>query len=378
MRPALIFYVLSCLLIARTSVRALGDDSLEKAKSQLLEKGIRVTHTELSLSSEADFNKSFGEAAALKRKLMSASKALNEAERVVEGIDDEMRERMKYTVELNTQLANVARANVVVHNQLVGATNANNGAIKLLLQDEEAAKKEVDKARKTTNTARENYVEHIMQIRKSADEISKQYAALATDAEAQAALDAWNAAAKSSLTIKRSRMFQSSLKRLGTLEKSVITEKISLRREGNSFFATVVINGNHTHDMVVDTGAALVALPYKEAAEFGVHVDESLPTAIASIADGSKVKSKIATLDTVRVGQFTARNVQCLILPKSARNAPSLLGMSFLGQFDFAINGTELVLSRVDSEHASAKPKKTRPSKTSKKSSTRPKLESAE
>jgi len=378
MRPALIVYVLSCLLIARTSVRALGDDALEKAKSHLLEKGIRVTHTELSLSSEADFNKSFGEAAALKRKLVSASKALNEAERVVEGIDDEMRERMKYTVELNTQLANVARANVVVHNQLVGAANANNGAIKLLSQDEQEAKKEVDKARKTTNTTRENYVQHIMEIRKSADEISKQYAALATDTEAQAALDAWNAAAKSSLTIKRSRMFQSNLKRLGALEKSVVTEKINLRREGNSFYATVVINGSHTHEMIVDTGASSMVLPHKEAVEFGVNVDDSLPTTTAVVADGSKVKSKVATLDTVRVGQFTARNVRCLILPESARNASSLLGMTFLGKFNFAINGTELVLSKVDSETTASKPKKTRPSKTSKKSSTRPNLEPTE
>lgn len=378
MRPALLVYVISCLLIARTSVPALGDDALEKAKSRLSEKGIRVTHTELSLTSEAGFNKSFGEAASLKRKLTSASKALNEAERVVESIDDDMRDRMKYTVELNAQLANVPRANVVAHNQLVAAVNANNGAIKLLTQDEQEAKKEVDKARKATNTARESYVQHIMELRKSADEISKQYASLTTDTEAQAALEAWNTAANSSLRIKHSRMFQSNLKRLIALEKTVITEKISLRREGNSLYATVVINGNHTHEMVVDTGASSVVLPHNEAVEFGVRVDDSLPTAMAIIADGSKVKSKIATLDTVRVGQFTAHDVRCLVLPENARNAPSLLGMTFLGKFDFAINGTELVLSKVDSEHASSKPKKTRPSKTSKKTSTRPKLEPTE
>ena len=49
------------------------------------------------------------------------------------------------------------------------------------------------------------------------------------------------------------------------------------------------------------------------------------------------------------------------MLPAEATNAPVLLGMTFSGRFNFSMNGTELVLSKIDAERtATVKPKKGR------------------
>jgi aspartyl protease family protein len=266
---------------------------------------------------------------------------------------------MRANIELNAQLANTGRQNVFQHNQLVAAVNANASAMNLMIQDRETSKKEVDEIRRTANTVRENYVQRILQVRALVDRVSGKYAELAKDDAAQAALKEWNEAADTSYDIKPSRTFQSQVKRLEALERSVITENISLRREGNNFHVPVVINGKHVHDMMIDTGASSIAIPYKVAMDCGLNVDESSLTVTGTIADGSKVKSKLVILDSVRVGKFSAENVECMVFPPEAKDAPLLLGMSFLGRFNFSMNGSEMVLSKIDAETpATAKPKK--------------------
>jgi aspartyl protease family protein len=59
----------------------------------------------------------------------------------------------------------------------------------------------------------------------------------------------------------------------------------------------------------------------------------------------------LVKLASVRVGKFTAENVECVVLGEQAINAPPLLGMSFLGQFKFELDAAQslLKLVKVDS-----------------------------
>ena len=103
-------------------------------------------------------------------------------------------------------------------------------------------------------------------------------------------------------------MFQSELKRLtGTIEKSVISEKIPLRREGNSYYVTVTVNGDNIVEMVLNTGASWIVLPYKTAMDCGVKIDSSAIAVQMIVASGAKFKSKLVTLGSVRVGKLTAK-----------------------------------------------------------------------
>lgn len=215
-------------------------------------------------------------------------------------------------------------------------------------------------------------MQQIAKIRAEADGIAAKYAELEKDEDAQSALKEWNAAAKASLEIKPSRLFQAGLKRIGDLERSVVLEKIPLRREGNSFYATVVLNGSHVVDMVLDTGASSLVLPYKTAMECGVKLDASAMPVQMTVASGQKFRSKLVTLDSVKVGQFAAEKVECVVLPPEATNAPLLLGMTFLGRFNFSINGTELVLSKIEGEHSAAERSKSNRSGKAAKKKVRP------
>jgi len=377
MRRVCQFFLPTCLLLVQPAAAVRGDEA--SAKAALASKGIRVTHSGLSLTAEIELSKEFREATALKRKLISAAREFNATQRGVDELTENLHERMQANVAINSQLANSGQANNVERSQLVGAANANVSAINLLIHEQEQSKKEVDKVRAAANAAREKYVQQIMKIRAAADRISAKYAELEKDEAAQSALRDWNAAANTSFEIKPSRAFQSGLKQLASLEKTVISEKIPLRREGNSYYASVVVNGDHAVEMVVDTGASSMVLPYKTALDCGVKIDASAMTVQMVVASGAKFQSKLVTLDSVRVGKFTAEKVECIVLPSEATNAPILLGMTFLGRFNFSINGTELVLSKTDVERTtSIRAKKRHASKSSPKAFQRSEPDPAE
>jgi clan AA aspartic protease (TIGR02281 family) len=340
-------FVIACV-ISISIVAPLHGDDQAALKAKLSLKGIRVTHLGLSLTEEVELAKQFRQLATLKRKLQSAVREFNETQRGLDELNENLHQRMRANVAINGQLA--TSGNLLQRNQLIGAANATAGEINLLNREQEESKKELDRTRAAANSVREKYAQQVAKIRAEADHVAEKYAELEKDEEAQSTLKEWNAAAKSSLEIKPSRLFQAGLKRIADLEKTVVSEKIPLRREGNSLFATVVVNGDHVVDMVVDTGASSLVLPYRTAMECGAKIDSTAMPVQMIVASGAKFKSKLVTLDSVKVGQFSAQKVECIVLPPEATNAPILLGMTFLGRFNFSINGTDLVLSKIDGE----------------------------
>jgi clan AA aspartic protease (TIGR02281 family) len=333
------------------------------ARAKLSEKGIKATHSGISLVDEKQLDKAFGVATKLKRKLVDAAKQQRQAELAIEDVQANIQQLLVANAEMNSQLAGLT-SNPVEHNRLVAAANANISEIKLLEQAEEQSKKELDATRKKSNAAQDGYVQEIAEIRSLVDRLSERYTALKSDADAQRALAEWNAAANQAFEIKPSGYFLRSVKTLESLEKAVDTDKIPLRHEHNSYYASVVVNGKQPpQDMIVDSGAGCVVLPYTVAIECGVKPEESTATGFAILADGSKVKGKYVQLESVRVGKFKVDNVRCMVLLPEARNATALLGTSYLSKFNFSINGTELVLSQISDDHPQAKPKKSRTTK---------------
>ncbi len=337
------------------------------ARAKLSEKGVHVSHSGLSLVDEKALGHAFNEVNTFKRKLTAAIKELGAAQRFIDEMQDNLRQRMRGDADLRAQLTTVARSNAYVHDQLAREVNANLSAMASIRQDLEESKKGIDAIRKKANIAREGYEQEIAEIRALVDRLAEKYTALKADADVRSDLAEWNSAANTSFEIKPSPYFLNSVKKLEALEKSNVSEKIALRREGNSYYATVVINGK-PEEMIVDTGANSIVLPYKVALECGAKPDESSTPVTATVADGSKVQSKLVFLDSVRVGKFKAERVECVVLPPQAKNAPMLLGMTFLSRFDFSIKGTDLVLSKIEGDNAPSKPKKARVSKSTRKS----------
>jgi aspartyl protease family protein len=95
------------------------------------------------------------------------------------------------------------------------------------------------------------------------------------------------------------------------------------------YFASVEINGRPV-DVMVDSGASIVALSYDDARRAGVYVRERDYTQRVSTANGLARVAPVV-LERVSIGGITVRNVAAAV-GEPGSLATSLLGMSFLGR----------------------------------------------
>ena len=116
---------------------------------------------------------------------------------------------------------------------------------------------------------------------------------------------------------------------------------VELKRQPDGhFYADVEINNMPIH-ILVDTGASAIALSRDDARRAGLAVSAGMFDVIGEGAGGD-VKGEFVTLDTVRLGKQTARQVPAVILDGGET---SLLGQSFLRQFqNVEIKGDTMAL----------------------------------
>jgi aspartyl protease family protein len=335
------------LVTLAPSVLGLAADEKE-AKKTLEAKGIRVSSTGLTLADEANLSKGLRDAPKLRKAVVDAENelALREAKLV------ENKQAITRLTQLNVQLN--AQLTVATDNEtrikLIGANNANAGQIRLLEQSGEQIAEQLKAARAKSGDAREKYIQTVLDMRRLADAISDRYKTLATDADVKAALAELSEARSKTLDLAESRSFQSFLQQLKRLEETVLSESIPLRREGRTLYVSVVLDGKHTQEMVLDSGANLISLPRDVAMKCGIEIKSSDPAVILELADGSRIRGNRVTLHSVRIGQFTVENVECAVLGPEAVKAVPLLGMSFLGNFKFEVNAEKGTLTMVKVE----------------------------
>jgi aspartyl protease family protein len=95
------------------------------------------------------------------------------------------------------------------------------------------------------------------------------------------------------------------------------------------YYASADINGRAT-DVLVDTGASIVALTYDDATRAGVYVRDSDYTQRVSTANGMARVAPVV-LDRISIGNITVRNVPAAVTEPGSLGT-TLLGMSFLGR----------------------------------------------
>jgi aspartyl protease family protein len=109
---------------------------------------------------------------------------------------------------------------------------------------------------------------------------------------------------------------------------------VELRAGRNGHFMTTADLNGRPVDVLVDTGASMVALSYEDAERAGVFVRPSDFTHRVSTANGT-AKIALVTLDSVSIGDITIRNVEAMV-SEPGRLATTLLGMTFLGRLSRA------------------------------------------
>ena len=96
---------------------------------------------------------------------------------------------------------------------------------------------------------------------------------------------------------------------------------------GGQYRTKVLIEGQDV-DVMVDTGATVVALSAETAARLGVSIDTSQPRWRMTTANGV-VFAKPVMLKAVSLGSIYMPDVQAVVMPPGASNS-NLLGASFL------------------------------------------------
>lgn len=118
-------------------------------------------------------------------------------------------------------------------------------------------------------------------------------------------------------------------------------EVVLPRAPDGHFYADVTVEGV-TKEMLIDTGASVIALTGPDAEAMGLYWTEADVAPVARGASGT-VYGVPVTLNLVQVGDFEVQAVEAVIVPRGL--GVSLLGQSFLSQVGrVEIEGEQMVL----------------------------------
>ena len=319
-------------------------------RDRLKELGLKFSRGEFALIDEKDLKARINRLLKKKKNIVKMAIQLGMMKQQVLQAKDEIISLTQANGQLNTRLSNVS--SVKENNQLVGMLNANNDKMKLIDSQIQKGEEQIKQGQVEVNSAREQFVQEVLDVRKYSDSFDENMQTLDADERFEVVKN--DIETKMSIETKplgETKSLARLRKSLAKLESGVLTDTIPLRDDGSGTFnATVTINGKPPIELIVDSGASLICLPQKVADDLGVVVGSDAREIIMTIADGSKIPGKLITLESVRLGKFTAKNVDCVVLGRKAKNAPSLLGMSFLGQFKFELDAAKGELKMVSVE----------------------------
>lgn len=108
------------------------------------------------------------------------------------------------------------------------------------------------------------------------------------------------------------------------------TEELKASPDGH-YYARAELNGRPI-DVMVDTGASMVALTYEDAERAGLRLKPSDFTSQVSTANGVAAVAPVM-LDRVSIGRITVRDVRAAVCERG-RLEKTLLGMSFLSRLE--------------------------------------------
>jgi len=257
-----------------------------------------------------------------------------------------------FATQQRNQLSQEHNLLVVERDQVVNMLNA--------LQDQNKDQDQDQKLQLNAEVAqsREKYMQAVLDLRKSVDELTAKYDELAKNPEITKALEALSASTKSKQKLGPSAKIRDAIKLLEKAEGSVQSETIELHKE-NGVFHVYASLGKVPTKMVFDTGAGLTTISAKLAGRVGLKPKTGDPTIQLKTADGTVVVAKQMVIPSVRVGKFTIPNVECAVMPAEKGDVDPLLGQTFFKHFkvEFSAEAGRLGLKKLETGETAAESK---------------------
>lgn len=118
---------------------------------------------------------------------------------------------------------------------------------------------------------------------------------------------------------------------------------ITSRPDGH-YWTRALVNRKASVEFMVDTGASVVALTYKDAQKMGLRPD-SLDYRWEINTAGGKTMGASVLIETIQVGQVKIENVEAMVLRTELQQ--SLLGMSFLRElYSYEFRGDRMIIQQ--------------------------------
>ncbi|HXR24288.1 MAG TPA: retropepsin-like aspartic protease, partial [Candidatus Binataceae bacterium] len=156
------------------------------------------------------------------------------------------------------------------------------------------------------------------------------------DAALTGAIAQANAGADLSLTLGPSVQFTNDQEFLHDAAQKIVSASVAVQKTNTvgGLHVLPILNGRLTVSMTWDSGCSYTQLSSQTAAALGVRLTDQNPSTELIIANGAKIKGKLAVLDSVQLGPFTLHGVLCHVLEGDHESSvPDLLGNSFQSHF---------------------------------------------
>ena len=123
-------------------------------------------------------------------------------------------------------------------------------------------------------------------------------------------------------------------------EEEGAAKQINIMHEpdGKGIIVEVLLNNSVKANLVLDTGASIIALSRKVGEELGIDLSDTKKDVLEMrLADGRKTMAKAIILDSVKIQDVEVKNVMAAIMLDQVQTigvTEGLLGMSFLNKFN--------------------------------------------
>ncbi|MDJ0921317.1 MAG: TIGR02281 family clan AA aspartic protease [Henriciella sp.] len=126
---------------------------------------------------------------------------------------------------------------------------------------------------------------------------------------------------------------------------SVGRRSATLTQKGDGhYWARALVNNKSSVEFLVDTGASVVALTYKDAQRMGLRPDTLDYVWRVQTAGGETLGASVV-IKSIKINQIHIRDVEAMVLRTDMQK--SLLGMSFLNElYSYEFRGDRLILKQ--------------------------------
>lgn len=315
-----------------------SDEVVAKADKIVADAGLKRSGKTILSIEAADIHREIANLTKSRRTIKQLADARKASDDQLKWLSEQFRLVDAQNGELNIRLVQAA-GDVIANNRLVGMINANTAKLRQFDDQRSKLREKLVADRKALIDAETAYVDSVVAIRRKLNDLQDELEAALEAEDLKVALRVYRANFQTPAMVDIGDLIGPLDRRLKQVEKEVFQETISLEtNDTGSMFVNVTV-GETTVPMVLDSGASMVILPFETATKLGIAIPPGAQAMRLVLADGRSISASGVVIPQMRVGLFEVENVNAAVLEPDATGAEPLLGMTFLANFKFEIDG---------------------------------------